>query len=123
MRLKARILDASRRCDPVDRYLDLWSTWMRKPATDLGYPTRSSFLATGGTSGADAFDHLCDDADHYAAKATDAVICGLSPIEQSAVHHVHLAAVFRCIRESITEVYERARGKVARELAKKGLPH
>jgi hypothetical protein len=84
--------------------MPLWAAWMRSEAWGRGYPSHSSFLASGGVAGEDAFGDLCDKADGQAIVVLDALINDLPAILRAAVHHRWLAAVFR-FRPGI---YERA---------------
>lgn len=61
----------------ADWHLHVWSVWCTHAYGVAGYDRRSKGLATGGISGDDAFDHLCEEVDGYAARVADAVVDGL----------------------------------------------
>jgi hypothetical protein len=90
--------------------MPLWAAWMRSETVGKGYPTCSAFLASGGASSADSFDHLCSNADRVAVVTLDALIDDLPTICRAAVHHRWLHAVFRFRPEvmpaALVEAYE-----------------
>ena len=59
----------------------------------LGAPTKSAGFVGGGYN--NDFDSMCLEADSVAAKAMDALILGLTPVQQATIHHKYLAAVYR----------------------------
>lgn len=79
----------------ADWHLDNWRKWMRGYSYSSGYPTRSSMFNSGGISGDDAFDNLCQDADTQAARIIDSIIDGLEQRQQCAIHNIYLASVWR----------------------------
>jgi hypothetical protein len=108
---------------PLDTHLDTWARYMRRwrASDDVGYPDHSAGFgeAAGGAVCDDTFEHLCDSADAYAARAMEAIIDGLPPDQRAAVYHVHLAAVFRM--RDLPGSYERARIAIRQKLAGRGL--
>ena len=102
----------------VDWALDEWARYMRHDASKLGF--RSAVPVIGISHSSD-FDALADAADRESVKATDAVIRGLAHIEQLAIQHVHIAAVFRFKREPVEDIYGRARIGVEAGLRRKGM--
>lgn len=109
--------------DPLDINLALWARYMNawRASDDVGYPNHSAGFgsAPGGAVCDDTFEHLCDSADAYAARAMDAIIDGLPAIERAAVYHIHLAAVFRM--RDLEGAYERARIAIRSKMAGRGL--
>lgn len=103
----------------VDWHLRNWRDWMRRDSLHLGYPSKSAGLHTGGISGPDAFDHLCESADEHAAIVINGVIDDLVPAESAAVHYIYLHAVYR-VRDFEAQ-FENAIGKIGRALFAKGL--
>lgn len=104
--------------------LEIWVQWQRSwsAADELGYP-KVSPLFKGVCSGAaseDAFEHLCEQADAFAAHAIDAVIDGLSPVEKAAIYHKHLHAVFR--GRDLDDAYARALTAIERGIVARGVP-
>lgn len=104
----------------LDRLLDLWSGWMRssQPLRDLWYPDGACGCVGGGYS--QSFDDMVDAADSRAAEAVNGAIESLKPIEQCAVTHVHLLAVYR-FREPVQVVYLRARDGLRVALPARGV--
>lgn len=75
--------------DRVEFHLDNWSRWMRTGGyTGLSAPHRAS--GGIGISHTADFDQLADIADMQSAKACDAVIRGLRPLEQKAIRCAYL---------------------------------
>ena len=109
--------------DPLDQHLATWARYMRRwrADEDVGYPDHSAGFgeSSGGAVCDDTFDHLCDAADAYAARAMDAIIDSLPPIERAAVYHIHLAAVFRM--RDVQGAYEQARIAIRKKMAGRGL--
>lgn len=103
-------------------HLQNWAKWMRAASMRLGYPSKSAGLQCGGISGEDAFDHMCEEADSYAAKASDSSIESLAPREQGVIHHFYLHAVYRFRGQRPTrEMLEEATKLFWREAQKRGL--
>jgi hypothetical protein len=92
----------------LDELLGLWERWMRsnQPLRDLWYPDGACGCVGGGYS--QTFEDMLEAADARSAEAVNGAVESLSPIEQMAVNHVHLRAVYR-LREPIHRVYSRAR--------------
>lgn len=103
----------------VERMLRNWVTFMHGEAKPAGYPQRACGGVTGYTSldldNVAAYENL----DRELAEKTDAVIAGLSPAEQCAIHHVYLHAVFRFQRETLDYVLDRAKQKIEIGLRKR----
>lgn len=89
----------------VEYWLAQWADWMRQHSERLGYPQRALVCSSGGAS--EEFDALVERADMQAVIATDAAIRSLEAIEQAAVNHRWLAAVYR-LGEPVEVVYARA---------------
>lgn len=79
----------------LDELLSLWARWMgdASPLRELWYPDRAAGFVGGGYSL--TFEDLIDAADARAAEAVNGAIDSLPPIQQCAVLHVHLRAVYR----------------------------
>ncbi len=77
------------------RYLCLWAERIETWSPRLGYPRRSAGLSTGGGSGDDAFEHLCEQADSYAARTAEAIVDNLPLPQRAILIHVYLRSVFR----------------------------
>lgn len=89
----------------LDALLDVWANWMRRGGLEEFHVQAVGFWAHGSND----FDSMVERADDNDAIATNAAIGDLPMIEQCAVAHFHLAAVYRSNRESIEVVYMRAR--------------
>jgi hypothetical protein len=103
----------------VEDLLRNWVTFMHGEAKPAGYPKRACGGVTNYTSldleNVAAYENL----DRELAEKTDAVIAGLTPVEQCAVHHRYLRAVYRFHRESLEDVLDRARLKIEIGLRKR----
>ena len=100
--------------------LSLWSRWMRssQPLRELWYPDTACGCVGGGYS--HSFDDMVEDNDKRHAEAVGAAIDDLSPSEQCAVYHVHLAAVYR-FRLPMEAVYDNARYELRVILPQRGI--
>lgn len=96
----------------VERLLRNWVTFMHGEAKPAGYPRKACGGVTNYTSldldNVAAYENL----DRELAEKTDAVIAGLTPVEQCAIHHVYLRAVYRFHREQLESVLDRAKLKI-----------
>lgn len=95
----------------VEALLRIWVAYMHGEAKPAGYPRKASGGVTNYTSldleNIAAYENL----DRELAEKTDQVIAGLTPVEQCAVHHEYLHAVYR-FREPLDEILERAKLKI-----------
>ncbi len=98
-----------------------WADWQRTRASDYGrrYPSRAS--GRMGVSGASDFDSMVEVADAICARAVEAILDGLAPAERCAVHHRHLAAVFRFPRVELERAYTAACEAIRRGLRSRGI--
>lgn len=107
----------------VARHLAMWVAWQHAWSADdeLGYPKQSPMFsgAQGGAVSPDTFDHLCEQADAWVARAMDAIIDDLPPIERAAIYHLHLCAVFR--GRDLDAAYAAALEHLGMAMAAKGL--
>jgi hypothetical protein len=98
----------------VERLLRNWASFMHGTAdvTPQGCPRRASGGLQSYTSldldNVAAYENL----DTVLAEKTDAVIASLTPVEQSAIHHKYLHAVYRFQRETLEAVLGRAKHKI-----------
>jgi hypothetical protein len=104
----------------ADWHLQNWRDWQSRYHLGGGYPGHSAMLATGGVSGEDAFQHLCDQADTLAAKITDAIVSDMEAIHQTAIHHFYCARIWR-FRTDPMELLTAAVGEYWRKATKQGL--
>lgn len=108
----------------LDWHLENWAEYMQNRPTDhgRGYPGRAS----GGilSRASQDFEQMVMRADVACAKAVDAILEGCTPTERAAVHHYHLAAVFRFpnIGRGAEIAYHEAREKIRAGLQKRGIP-
>jgi hypothetical protein len=99
---------------PADRFIRMWVTFMHGPGKvkPQGYPSRACGGVTNYTSmdleNVAAYENL----DRTLAEKTDAVINGLPPIEQCAIYHKYLHAVYRFPRGNLDDVLERAKNAI-----------
>ena len=107
----------------LDFHLSNWAEWQRDRPSDFGrsYP----FCASGGirSDASRDFDSMVAEADAKCARATDAVVDGLPPIERASVYHVHLETAFRYpdIGRSVERAYSLARVAIKTGLKRRGI--
>jgi hypothetical protein len=103
--IEREITDGGPKDKRLDDLLSNWSAWMRVGTVGRGYPTKIPGLrSVGGTD----FDTMVSDVDLKLARAIDALIDSLQPNHRVAIHHVHLASVWR-LRLPIEDLYPAAR--------------
>ena len=73
--------------DRLEWLLENWVDWMRRDTHKLGYPAKSLMIASGGASGIDEFECMCDEADSKAASMLDAIIDSISMPQRTAINH------------------------------------
>lgn len=104
----------------TEQYLDRWARWMRMGGKPVGCPGKAS----GGLNG---YTIHTGDADYEyeecrGAAITNAVINDLPIVEQCALHHAYLDAVYRFTDRLRFEVaLERAVSHVSAGLLRKGI--
>lgn len=103
----------------LEWHMDNWRRLMRSDVIVDGYPGRSTRLSSGG--GSSTFDELVDAADKRCAEAVDALMESLSMGERIAINHTYLHAVYRLERQSLPELLQAARVKIARGLKARGI--
>lgn len=64
-----------------------WADWMKIPSSNLGYPSRSLMIASGGGSGDCEFEIMCESADTACALAIDSIIDSLTMPQRTAINH------------------------------------
>lgn len=117
----------------LDWHLDNWGQWQQRDRVGTGFNRRASGGMISGSHYGRPFDEMVEAADAKCAAAVEAVLDGCSPAERSAVHHRHLAAVFRWRgidpiaepekAQALSEApYQRARTAIRRGLVKRGIP-
>lgn len=67
--------------------LENWAEWMQCPSHKLGYPSQSLCISSGGASGVDEFEIMCDGADISCAISLDSIIDSLSMPQRIAINH------------------------------------
>ena len=103
----------------VEAHLINWAAYMRHGGGVRGYASAVPGMMVGGNIA--SYEDLCDSCDKAAARITDASIADLDGIEQAAINHYHLAAVWRFHRELVEIVYDRAIEALAQSLERKGM--
>ena len=91
----------------ADFHLANWGSWVRRYRLGQGYRTRSIGLSTGGTSGDDAFDHMCEELDARSAAVADAVIDGMPWAARNLLEAVYALPVWR-LRPSADVAFAKA---------------
>lgn len=77
--------------DRLEWHLSNWAAWMQRGNGVLGY----KILAVYGANGSRHLQDWEEEMDDYCARATDACLQDLEPVERCAVEHQWLQAVFR----------------------------
>jgi hypothetical protein len=67
-------------------HLENWRDWMQRDSHKLGYPNKSACMSSGGASGEDEFDVMCDECDNI----MDKIIDSISLAQRTAVNHIWL---------------------------------
>jgi hypothetical protein len=70
--------------------LENWRDWMQRDTHKLGYPSKSACMSSGGASGEDEFDVMCDECDSRCADVLDKIIDSISMAQRTAVNHAWL---------------------------------
>jgi hypothetical protein len=73
--------------DRLEWHLENWATWMKRESNRLGYPSKALCFSSGGSSGADEFQIMCDDSDTRSASIVDKVIDSISSPQRTAINH------------------------------------
>lgn len=105
----------------ADHHLSQWGHWRRSYRGPNGYRSRSPGLASGGISGEDAFDHMCDDVDQRSAEISDSIIDDMELNHRIAIQHVYEAAVWNFRRLSIEDLIAEAAIDFWKRAMRKGL--
>lgn len=67
-----------------------WADYMKQPSSKLGYPSKSLCMSSGGSSGEDEFDIMCEEVDTKCAQAIDSIIDSISLPQRTAINHTWL---------------------------------
>jgi hypothetical protein len=110
------VLDEGR----LEELLQMWARWMssHQPLRDLWYPDGACGCVGGGNS--QTFEDMVESAEIRTVEGVNGAIESLTPIEQCAITHMHLYAVYR-FREPLEVVYERAKGTLRVGLPMRGI--
>lgn len=103
----------------LDWLLGNWADFMRQPSSKLGYPSKSLCIATGGASGDDEFDIMCDEVDTQCAQAMDSIIDSISQPQRVAINHVWLKTFHHYPTQDLD--YEEAIESILKLVNKRGL--
>jgi hypothetical protein len=104
--------------DRIEWHLENWANWMHaKPR--MGFDKKSTVLASSSSRD---FDEMCEEADLYAARATNAAIENLTPAEQAAIERKwDICGVWNFKRQNFLEVYWSGLKKLGPMLDAQGL--
>lgn len=105
--------------DRIEYHLENWRDYMRRDNNELGYPSKSLVLSTGGSSGSDEFDIMCDDCDIECALTMDGIIDSISEPQRTAVNHKWLEASHHYPTQELD--YEQALIEISKLADKRGL--
>lgn len=95
-----------------------WQRYMHGMCKPDALPDHANGMGVSSTT---SFDDMLDACDLRLALTTDAVICDLPTIEQCAIHHQYLAAVWRFQRAELPKLLTDAKAKIARGLLRRGV--
>ena len=76
--------------DRMEWHLGNWSEWMHIDSHKLGYPSKSACMLSGGASGEDEFEIMCETADIQCAMSLDSLMHSLSQPQTVAINHAWL---------------------------------
>ncbi len=105
----------------ADHHLSEWGRWRRGYAGVQGYRASSIGLSSGGISGEDAFDLMCDDADYHAAEISDTIISDMALNHRIAIQHVYECAVWSFLRLATEDLIVEAAADFWKMAVRKGL--
>lgn len=103
----------------LEWHFDNWRRFMRRGDVTDGYPRKGAGCVGGGYS--QTFDDMADAADIRVAGIMDALVKSLPPMENAAIHHEYLYAVFRFSRDNFKTTLAAARLRLARWLVSRGV--
>lgn len=103
----------------LEWHLQNWSYYMQKDTHRLGYPSKSLCISSGGASGEDEFDIMCEEVDIRCAQIMDGIIDSISMPQRVAVNHVWLH-VKHCYPTHALD-YEEALEHIGKLADKRGL--
>lgn len=105
--------------DPrADGHFANWARWMQNYQVGIGYDQQSAVVTGYGST---SIDDMYADMDRQHAKVIDAIIGGLSQVQQVSIHNVYLAQVWRSPRANMVEVFVEAAAEVWRLAQKRGV--
>lgn len=100
-------------------HLDNWADWQRSYHIRLGMPARASCMS--GTGMTD-FEGMSEDADSYAANATEAAVTALAPAQRGAIERKYgICAVYQFPRHNFLEMLTGAMKRLPMLLDAQGL--
>tara|TARA_R110000787_G_scaffold208328_1_gene318261 strand:- start:1214 stop:1540 length:327 start_codon:yes stop_codon:yes gene_type:complete len=67
--------------------LEDWARWMKTDSHKLGYPSKTSYLSSGGESTSDVFEHMLKESDNNNVKILNACIDSLPKGQIQAIHY------------------------------------
>lgn len=103
----------------VEWHLDNWSRWMDSGRGVEGFAHESSGVTGGGSS--QHFDDMVEASDRRCAAIVNTIIDDLPSIQQMAIYHQYLAAVFHFGRADLPTLLDAARTKIGASLKAKGV--
>lgn len=92
--------------DHVERELLNWAAWMRNSGERRGAGGASTGFIGGGYTA--NFDDMVAAMERKTAEITDTVIADLPAVQQAAIHHAYLNAVFRFGPQDAPASYKQA---------------
>jgi hypothetical protein len=102
--------------DVVEWYLGKWAEWMMASHDQRGYGKGDFAVSSRST-----FEQLVAQVDVRASRIVDSCIRDLEPLEQAAISHAYLQAVWRWNRRPFQQIYDQAIAQLGRMFATKGL--
>lgn len=101
--------------DRLDWHLENWTRW-----ESARWDAELMVTMSEGHSSTKDFEQMCMEMDQNHAQITKAAIESLTPVESSSVFCKLVRSVFR-FRDSIDEVWMRARWRLRKDLYRRGL--
>jgi hypothetical protein len=106
--------------DRLEWHLDNWRDWMQRTDSNrLGYPTKSACMSSGGASGEDEFDVMCEECDSRCADILDKIIDSISQPQRTAINHAWLKVAHHYPTQDLD--YVEALESISRLADKRGL--
>lgn len=105
--------------DRLEWQLENWALYMKRPSSKLGYPSKSMCISSGGVSGVDEFELMCEESDTQCAITMDSIIDSISQPCRVAINHHWLGVAHHYPTQLLD--YDIALGQILKLARKRGL--